>query len=834
MIGDLIKPGSIPAGNRKRKPRLFARWWVKTLLVLTLVGGLAGGAAFLWMCSHYGAIADTYDLDQLSLLEESSLIYDRNGAEIGSIYVENRRPVSVGEVPLHFIQALKAEEDSRFDEHSGLDYIGIGRAVLNVIKRGKATQGASTITQQLARQCFLDPKDKGLNRKLTEAFLARRIEKNFTKQQILDFYLNRIFFGNSSYGVNAAAIGYFGKPAKELTVSESAVITGLIKSPYYLDPIKFPENSRKQRNHVLNRMREENYITPDDCERLKAEPLVLAPSDATKNTGFVQVEVLRQLKDILNDQGIKSAAVGGFKIHTTVDMELQKATEKSLKENLARAEKNPAYKKTTLSAYMTATRNGADPKAAKPDFLQGAALVLDNSTGAMLAIVGGRDFNTNQYNFATQAHRPAGSAFLPFVYGAAFENGNYPGTRVKDTHYDNRRVGLGAISGILGEWGSEDTLTNYLGDISARKALVYSRLGASLRLGEAVGFDKVRDFAKRAGISSPLKDELKMLIGANEVSLEEMCLAYSAFAHAGWRPKQTWIITSIEDPEGKMIYTHPDTKEPDVKVTDEYAAWQVHSCLAQSLDEGPGGLARKEYDLGDLPAAGKTGTHSGFSDLWFVGYTNRITCGVWAGFDKPGTIYEGAVSSRVVLPVWTDIIKAADGIAPAEPILAPEKSEVVRVCYRSGLRATDGCYEVQKDPETGRDRYVPTTYDEVVKPGYKVFTTCDLHSAKPPQDQAAETPLTAAPAPISSGADVATGADPSGGTVVYVTAPTVLGDFDPYNALKPVLHAVKATPVVIADDGKEVRSAEPVPSARAIEKERSRVQLPPLAPIKLE
>ena len=839
MIQDLIKLPQPPQGsNRKRKTPFFRRWWVKWGLMLSFLAVLTGTIAFFSVKAYYEKKAAEYDLSTLAVLEKSSLIFDRNGEEIGSFFVmENRRPVAFNDVPTHFIHALVAEEDSRFWEHNGVDYMGIARAVVATAKVGRVHQGASTITQQLARQGFGMANQKTLSRKFTEIFLARRIESTFNKQQILELYLNRIYFGSGFYGVNAAALGYFGKPVNELTIDESATLAGLIKAPNRCSPLNSMDEAIAARNHVLNRMLAENYITAKEHADLKALPIKVSPGKMQGVTGYVQAEVRSQLIQLI---GYEQTTGGGFRVFTTVDSDLQTAAEKALNDQLTKVEETtPGYKhetmaqyKARLDAYLGAGKNPDAKDAPRPAYLQGAVVALDNSTGAILSLVGGRDFYQSQYNRAVQGRRPAGTAFLPFVYGAAFENGAYPGTRVKDTPLDNTRVMIGAITGILGEWGTEDPNATYQGDINARRALVLSRNGSTVRLGSDVGLTKIQDFAKRAGIQSPLQKENKALLGSSPVTPTEMALAYSTFAGLGKRPQQPYLITKIEDHDGKVIY-HSKTAEADfVQATDEFTAFQVHSCLEQALREGPGGAATREYGLGDLPAGGKTGTHSSFTDLWFAGYTSQITCAVWVGMDRPITIFENAFSHKVAEPVWVHVMKAASAIYPAEHIQPPPGGESIEVCSRSGLRATDNCYEPHHDPVTGRDRFVRTTYRELVRPGYKVTDSCHVHSKRPEGEiDFDNAPLAAEPAPII---DPRAAAAARSTEAVLVMTPTLLGDADPYQAVKSVVRVPKAQAVSSSEPSQSSHPGEEVLPQRSLDQEKGRLDLRPPEPVKFD
>ncbi len=841
MIGDLIKPSQVPPQeNRRRRRGLFQRRWFRWFMGIAAVFGVAALIAGYSLITHYKKKATTFDLTKLGQLEKSSLIYDRNGDEIGQFFVkENRRPIALSDVPPSLINALVAEEDSRFYDHHGVDYMGILRAMKATLLVGHLHQGASTITQQLARQGLDLEKGKNIDRKFTEIFIARRIEEMYTKQQILELYLNRIYFGGGFYGINAASLGYFNKPASQLTVEESAMLCGLIKSPNRCSPFHSMKEATSARDHVLDRMREERFLSDQEYRRLLATPIKTNPGRLQGTSGYVQSEVRQQLIDLL---GAERAGTGGYRVNCTDDNELQNAAQKSVSDRLLAVETGtPGYKHQTqeqyrekLAAFVSSGHSIDDKDCPRPQYLQGALVMIDNPTGAILAMVGGRDFTQSQYNRVMAAKRSVGTAFTPLVFGAAFENGAFPGTTVKDTPLDNTRVMIGAITGILGEWGSEDPNVKFrMDDITARQALVWSRNGCTVRIGAEMGLEKLKDFAGRAGVRAQLKPENKTYLGSSEVTPAEMALAYSTFAGAGRRPQQLFLITKIEDAEGNLVYASKTADADPKVVTDEFTAWQVHSCLAQALTEGPGAAATRKYELGDIPAAAKTGTHSNFTDVWTIGYTSRVTCAVWAGMDKPGTIFENAFGSQIALPIWCDAMKVASATYPGEVLQPPPNADTVEICSHSGMRATDNCYETAKD-EKGILRFVRTTYREYVRPGFKVSGACTFHSKHPDGEAPVDImpPLAIEPSAIrglgSNDAALAT-ARP-----VMVMTPAVLTENDPYQSIRPVLRIPKASRV---DDEGEVAAKPSTPElspAHTIDKEKGRIDLAPPPAVKLD
>lgn len=737
------------------------------------------------------ALADSYDMSQIDDLEVASLIVDRNGEEIGRIFVQNRQPIALDQVSQNFINALLAAEDARFYSHDGVDYWGVLRAVWLNFKAGELTQGASTITQQLARNAFdlKEKTEKSLSRKVTEAYLARRIEREIgDKQKILELYLNRIYFGSGDYGIAAAAKGFFGKEAKDLTVPESAMLAGVIRNPYYRSPYNFPEAAKKTRDGVLARMEEEGYLTREELAAFQAEPVVTTPRGSVSGKSKYVYERVRQ--QVIELVGYERASEGGFVIHTTIDNRVQEATERSLVAQLDKIELSPGYGHQTRDVYKAIKKDflekaaeGETPPGA--NYLQGAALMIENDTGGIVALVGGRDFNDSMFDRTTQARRPPGTAFVPFVYAAAFEGGLFPGTLVEDSPMDNKQVQIGGESGILGEWGTESK-SAYEGEVTARRALATSRNAAAVRIGTKAGLDKVVTLANRAGIQffGDIQKFNATFLGKSETTMEELCMAYTSFPNGGRRPQALHIIDRILDSQGTQIYA-PEPKLTAELTVDPYTAHQISSCLVDAMRIGTGQKAYEQYGLGDYPVAGKSGTEYGFTDNWFVGFTSRVTCAVWTGFDQPKTIYAGAFSSDTVLPVWTEMMNEAAKSFTPEPFAPPQDAVKVEICSVSGQLATDGCYEVKLNGESTKQ--VRSTYVEYLRPGTAVTEVCEKHGgpgAVPRTGPVAPDPsltmienkgaLVAQPALVS---------DP-----IIPIGPTVVG-LDPYQSLAPVLRA---------------------------------------------
>ena len=774
----------------------------------------------MMVVSQLQTAAATFDLNRLEQMESASVIVDRNDKIFGQIYVENRETVPYDQLPRDLINAVVAVEDAKFYRHRGYDVLGIGRAMLKNLVSGRVRQGASTITQQLARNSFA-LKERTFRRKLLEIFLARRIEDHFGKQKIMELYLNRIYFGAGLYGAEAAARGYFGKHARDMSLAECAALAGLIKSPNRLSPWSDRQASREARNYALGRMRDLRLIDNERYSRATAEEMVIGNRQNAQGQNYA-VDYIRQ--QVINAVGWNRAMNEGFRIRTTMDGDLQKVAEESLRRSLENAERNPEYQHQTYADYAAnfkkAKSNGALPTQPPPEYLQGAVIGLDNESGGILVLVGGRDFEHNQYNRALQARRPAGTAMLPFVYAAAFENGAYPGTVVDDSPLDNRAVMIGGTTGILGEWGPESAENRYEGSMTARQALAKSKNGATVRAGMQAGLDNVLQLCRNAGMRSPLRPYPATFLGSSEVTLAELALAYTTFPNGGIRPGLPHVLERIEEKDGTLVWDAKRQQDRQSVIKPE-TAYEVHSCLVDALENGTGKAARAQFGLKKFPAAGKTGTAYDFTDALFAGYDSNFTCAVWAGFDKPQKIYRGAFGRELALPVWVEIMNAAvDKYKPRE-IKRPSILREVEICSRSGLLATDRCY----DNVTGAGGYEVhkrTTYTEIAAPSQMPTEPCNVHGD-----------LTARLSRESSENDsdlprAQLAIDVSNIRPVSLKAPTLLADKDPYNSVnataKPQVEPEPSTAVEEAkiDNATEPPRAVPVNPPSAVPAELPR------------
>jgi 1A family penicillin-binding protein len=786
----------IPPPGYRFRPPWYTRpeFYVPVATVAVLLGAITIYVSIA--ASDLRNRAATFDLNRLEQMESASVILDRNDKIFGQIYVENRETIPYDQLPRDLVNAVVAAEDSKFYQHHGFDFFGIMRATFKNLLAGHVRQGASTITQQLARNSFA-LKEKTFRRKLLEIFLARRIEDNFGKQKILELYLNRIYFGGGLYGAEAAARGYFGKPAREMSLAECATLAGLIRSPNRLSPWTDKAASREARNYVLNRMRDLGLIDGTKAFSSQAEDIAIGSRQNAQGQTYA-VDYIRQ--QVIAAVGWDRAMNEGFRIHTTIDADLQKVAEESLRKSLDEAEQHPGYNHQTYAEYAAnfrrAKSSGTTSSQPAPEYLQGAVIGLNNETGGVLVLVGGRDFEHNQYDRALQAKRPAGTAMKPFVYAAAFENGMYAGSVVEDSPLDNRAVMIGGTTGILGEWGPENADNRYEGPMTARQALAKSKNSATIRVGMDAGLDEVLQLCRTAGIRSALRPYPATFLGSSEITLAELALAYTMFPNGGSRPNAPYILEQIEEKDGSIVWDAQKNRSKQNVIKPE-TAYEVHSCLVDALESGTGKAAHSQYGLKKIPsAAGKTGTAYDFTDALFAGYDSNFTCAVWAGFDKPQKIYRGAFGHELAMPVWVDIMNAAAEHYPPQEIKQPPGLKQVEICSRSGLLATDKCYDTTKGP-TGDSIQKRTAYIEVATAAQMPTEPCNVHG-EPRARLVRDVPATEFPR-----AELAV--DLNQLKPVIVKSPTLLADKDPYNSAKSI---------VKADVAEEKQAAQKEPSPK--------------------
>jgi penicillin-binding protein 1A len=685
---------------------LTAEFVFRFLFAVFIEGIIAAGLVF----SVYLGWSFSFDLRQVGHIPERCWIYDVDGNVYSRLYGENRILVNVNQVSPLFKKALLAREDSRFYEHHGIDLVGVSRALTSNLSHFTLLQGGSTITQQLARNSF-DLGKRDLSRKFLEAFMAVRIELTFSKYQILDDYINRIYFGSGYYGLEAAARAYFGKSAAQVNLAEAATLAGLIRSPNRYSPINNPSGAVAQRNEVLDRMAELGYISSAQEETAKATPLkTTGKKSSVPQQNYAMDALYRELQGIVSQDEIDS---GGLKIYTTLDPALQLAADSAVDSYLTQIEAKSDYKHPRKNGYTESDRANEE---ATP-YLQGAALVIDNHTGGIRAIVGGRDYQDSKFNRALQAVRSVGSIAKPFIYAAGYESGWFPGTQISD---DPIRPGEVPEAP---RWSPGNSDNSSRGMLPLRDGLIFSRNTMTVRVGEHVGLGKVQSLLTEAGLGNNIPKLPSIYLGTFGSTLKDITAAYTALPSGGVR-REPYLIERIDDKEGHVLYqAHPLQRQ----ILKPAIAWMVAETLEGVLSRGTAASAKS---LGlDRTAAGKTGTTDDYKDAWFVGFTNSLTCGVWVGFDQPQTVEQRGYGAALALPIWVKIVeKASRTKYPDGDFASPEPLARVELCSVSNELATDAC------------RAVGTAYQITLPQSMVPSQTCQVHRGEPvnPNSQPAD------------------------------------------------------------------------------------------------
>ena len=569
---------------------------------------------------------------QIVPLPQSSLVYARDGSLIGEIGREARTSVSIRTLPKYVGQAFVAVEDQRFYEHDGVDLIGVAGAIKGKILEGITGDhrgGASTITQQLVGNMHpdqIDRRDLSLGRKLREQQAAREMERHYSKEQILEAYINTINFGHGWYGVESASRHYFGKPAARLTLAEAATLAALPKSPVGYDPARHPDRAKVRRDLILGLMAQQGFITARLAQRTKQEAVRTVRDGGTSAPAQYFVDAARQAAE---QMGVDVAS-GGFRVHTTLDPVLQRAAVDALVDGTAKVEQRKGYKHPTFAAAKD-----------KRDALEGVVVAIDPQTGDVRALVGGRNHTLAPFNRATLSMRQPGSSFKPFVYAKALEDSLSAATIVPDTalaiRLDNGRV-----------YSPDNSDRRFLGPITMREALVHSRNPVAVQLAMYVGLDSVAAIAQRGGIDSPIAKVPASALGASVVRPVDYVAAYTVWANLG-SVVEPRFVTRIEDASGKVVLQ----RGPSVpqSVIDPRIAFIVRDMMRDAAERGTGVPARRAVPA-SVPIAGKTGTTNDNVDVWFMGMTPDLVAGVWLGFDRPKPIAPGVAGGSLAAPIW--------------------------------------------------------------------------------------------------------------------------------------------------------------------------------------
>ena len=687
----------LPSGPWALRIGRFALWWhhhpwLRVFLAVGVFSVVLGLIALLGVWLYFCQIAKRYDLAEVSRMPMESRVLDARGQLLGSLHGDGRSIVPLEAVSPWFLKALVAREDSRFYDHDGVDWIGVIRASLRNSMRGEIVEGAGTISMQLARNTF-DLRAKSLKRKLLEAALSKRIEEAFSKDEILRLYINRIFYGTGLHGVEQAARGYYGKPASEMTLAESAMLVGIIRAPNRFSPFRHYEAALAEQRDVIGRMEVEGVIDASLAATAKEDrPEVLPESSlgSRVDRGGPRLErdypleaVERELALLLPQEELDK---GGLEISTTFDLVLQRAAAHAVETRLAEIEQEPGYAHPLARSWQPAAEG--EPEATT-DYLQAAVTVIEQASGEIRVLIGGRNFAQSRFDRARQARRQVGSVIKPLIYAAAFEQGLFPGTYVSDDP-----LKPGEIPWAKQKWSPKNSDGRFLGAQPASKGLIESRNTMTVRVGERAGFGAVSALIAQAGLipEEEVPVSPQTYIGNLGATLESLTSAYTAFPGAGFR-HEPYFIARITRSDGGVLYEHADqTRE----LVSPGAAWLTSRLLEQVT--GPKGTARGLAELGfTAPAAGKTGTTDDFHDAWFLGYTSRLTAGVWVGLDRPGRIVNRGYGSRVALPVWADVMAAAQQIG-YECGALPVADDImdVELCRDTGALATEGCHKADR------------------------------------------------------------------------------------------------------------------------------------------
>jgi 1A family penicillin-binding protein len=664
-------------------PRMAA-----TAAALTLTVFIASG---WFVVSVVSDMPDGAALRGIGTMAQATTILDAKDGHAFTIFREQRIDVPLSGVSRQLVAAILAIEDQRFYDHRGVDVVRVAGAALNNLLEGRLAQGGSTITQQLARQSFLTP-DKTIRRKLTEVFVAARLERQFSKNEILSLYLNKVYFGDGLYGVEAASLGYFGKHASEVSLAEAALLAGLVKAPSSYAPTVSVERATARRNVVLQAMRDGKMIDSPAYDAAVRQPVVLEDR-LRRGEAYGQYFKEEVRRFLVQRFGWERVYQGGLRVYTTIDLDMQKAAEAQVTRGIAEIEKRQGNRKTT----------GADA-------LQAALITMIPRTGEVRVMVGGRDFAQSSFNRATQAKRQPGSAFKPFVYAAALERGFSPATLI--TRLDE------PIMTLQGAWVPEDEHLESP-SMTMRTALRTSSNRAAVRMLDDVGIPITVQYAQRLGVGS-VPSVPSLALGSGEVTLLSMTSAFSTFANGGMVPTPV-LVRRVETSGGEVLYRDDHVQQ---RAVTEATAFQMAEMLADVVNAGTAWPARREGFM--LPAAGKTGTTNDYHDAWFVGFTPRLTTGVWVGYDQPKTIIRSGYAGELAVPMWARYMKEVTRNDKAEWFSRPGNVTSARICRLSGKLATDSCHDAVST-SSGVERK-SMAYWENFLVGTAPTDTCPLHN----------------------------------------------------------------------------------------------------------
>lgn len=640
------------AGFWARHPRLV-RWMMLTATFgISFAAGLAyAGWSLVCRAGQCPAVEEFENYQP----RQTSKLYAADGRFIAELGLERRTLLRLADMPPILRSAFLVVEDKRFYDHSGIDWMRVGGAVVHDIRTRSLSQGFSTLTMQLARNIFPEriSREKTPTRKLKEAKVARMIEAKYPKDRILELYMNQISLGNGAHGVETAAQRYFGKSAREVNIAEAATLAGLPKAPERYNPRKYPDRAVQRRNTVIELMRREGVISDADASLAKAYPLRLATRTESGDVAPYFVEWVRQL---LDQQFGRQLYEQGLKVYTTLDLDLQTTAERALERQLRTIEegKYGTYRHDTYERYIAQASDGSDGDAERRPYLQGAFVAMDPRSGAVRAMVGGRDFDDSKFNRAVQAIRQPGSTFKPVVYAAAIQNGRPP-TYVLDDSPLTLPMAVGDT------WSPQNFDGQFEGQITLRKAFYDSRNVPAVRLGMELGEQTVVDMGRKLGLSTAIPAYPSIHIGAAAVYPIEIVAAYSAFATLGMQARAMGILR-VENAQGEPIWS-PETIRVPVLSPEE--AWLMVDMMKDVVRRGTAAAAVGSQF--PIPSGGKTGTTNDYTDVWYIGFTSDLVAGVWIGMDMPVRIMQNAQGGRLAAPAWTAFMTEVYRRKPAPP-----------------------------------------------------------------------------------------------------------------------------------------------------------------------
>lgn len=697
-----VYPDKRVAEEKRRTQRIRQMRRFRLLLFWVFLGVIAAFATSIGL-TVWGYRTDLPSIERVYNIKPrlSTRLFDRYDQPFYDFYTERRILTPFDKISPYMIKALLASEDRDFYHHWGVEWTAIVRGVVLRPLTGRRPQGGSTITQQLARLLFLT-QERTIARKVKEWMTAVRLERRYAKDEILEMYLNQVYYGGGAYGIEAAARVYFGKDASNLDWGESATLVGLLPAPSRFSPLRDMEKATDRRNMVINSLLAVGDIDQGTHDSLVQLPITLVTDGGMRKTGdYFAEEIRRYLEAHYGDQDFYSE---GWSVFTTIDTAMQHEAEEVVRKRLdslrgaVEARHRPNDPRFTIVVYDSVS--GKMIRVHKK--LQSALVAINNKDGGVLAMVGGYDFAESQFNRATQALRQPGSAFKPFVLTAAVQAGFKPTDTIYDTPFTIYIPGSG-------EWSPENFDREYKGPITIRQGYQESRNIVAIKLLQKVGPVNAVHYAKKMGLTTPLRAVPSIAIGTSEVTVLDITSAYSTFPGGGIHT-QPILIRKITDRFGKVIEQRRAPERTDV--IPSQAAYVVLHVLKSVIDRGTGASARR---MGfTRPAAGKTGTSNEYMDNWFVGFTPQITCGVWVGYDlktpiggdRTGT---GAATS---LPIWTAFMKFATRDLPPIDFPVPEGICFDRACDRSGFRATEFC---------------PKTHQEVFTNPSDTLKVCPFH-----------------------------------------------------------------------------------------------------------